>query len=77
MAPLARSQETFGIRIHKNSKQSTLNELVIRFSLKNPHLGEDQVAKHLNRRKGIDISRSTVRQIWLLNNLETIALRQL
>jgi transposase len=69
-------KNTFAKRIHQNSKLKVLEALVLQFSRKNPHLGEAQVALHLNQQEGISISRGTIRSIWLKNNMQTIALRQ-
>ncbi|MCB9025124.1 MAG: hypothetical protein H6625_02295 [Bdellovibrionaceae bacterium] len=69
-------KNTFCKRMHQNSKQVLLQNLVVQFSLKNPHLGEDQVARHLNKRKHVELSKGTVRHIWVKNNMQTIALRQ-
>lgn len=69
-------KKTFNQRIHQHSKKKTLANLVVKFSLENPHLGENQVALHLNQLKDVSISRGTVRAIWLNHNMQTIALRQ-
>ncbi|RME17923.1 MAG: ISNCY family transposase [Bdellovibrio sp.] len=59
----------------KNKKLQSKEQLVIQFSLKNPHLGEDQVALHIRKLNNIKISSGTVRYIWTKNNLQTMALR--
>jgi len=59
----------------KNQKMQEKQSLVVNFSLENPHLGEGQVAKHLQNKLGMEISAGTVRGIWLRNNMQTIALR--
>lgn len=69
-------KQNFAKRLHHKSKKECLNDVVIKFSIGNPHLGEQEVAKHLNQRKGIEISKGTVRAVWAKNNMQTIALRQ-
>ena len=69
-------KKTFARRIHEDSKHKKLEDIVLQFSIKNPHLGENQVALHLNKRKNVSLSKGTVRLIWKKNNMQTIALRQ-
>lgn len=59
----------------KNQKMQQKQDLVVNFSLENPHLGEGQVTKHIQNKFGIEISAGAVRGIWLRNNMQTIALR--
>ena len=69
-------KQNFAKRLQYKSKKECLKDVVIKFSIGNPHLGEQEVAKHLNQRKGIEISKGTVRAVWAKNNMQTIALRQ-
>ena len=48
---------------------------VVAFSLDNPHLGQDQVATHLEKQLGLNISRGGVRYIWLRYGIQTMKLR--
>ena len=47
---------------------------VVKFSLKNPQLGQIEASKQL-RKKGIFLASATLRSIWLRYNIQTIALR--
>ena len=60
-----------------NPKKLKTQDMVVNFSLENPQLGEEPTAIHLRKKYKIEISRGTVRNIWLRNNMETIALRVL
>lgn len=60
---------------HKNRTSKNLEETVIKFSLENPHLGQLQVSLQLKRCHQIDISPSGVRNIWLREEMQTMALR--
>ena len=62
---------------HKNRADKDLEETVIHFSLRNPHLGQAQVAAHLEADQGIHISPAGVRNIWVRENMNTCALRVL
>ena len=59
----------------KSAPKFKIEKIVVNFSIKNPHLGEDQAAKHIRNKFKIEISSGTIRNIWLRNNMETIALR--
>ena len=61
--------------IHANRTDQNTAEAIIEFSLDNPHLGQVQVSNHLKKSNHIDISASGVRQVWLRENMQTIALR--
>lgn len=61
--------------IHANRTEQDTAEAIIEFSLENPHLGQVQVSNHLKKSNHIDISASGVRQVWLRENMQTIALR--
>lgn len=61
--------------IHANRTDQDTTEAIIEFSLDNPHLGQVQVSNHLKKSNHIDISASGVRQVWLRENMQTIALR--
>ena len=67
-------QETTDLH-HKNRTPKDIESLVINYSLKNPHLGQQQVALNLNKHHGTDISSSGVRHIWLREKMHTMALR--
>ena len=43
--------------------------------MNNPHLGQVQVANHLRKHFEIDLSATGVRNIWLREHMQTIALR--
>lgn len=60
---------------HKNRASMEVEDQVIQFSLKNPHLGQAQVAAHLISDYKIEISSGGVRNIWLRENINTTALR--
>jgi len=44
-------------------------------SLANPHLGQSQVSRLLKSKCNIDIAASGVRNVWLRENMNTMALR--
>ena len=73
-ADALRRQETPNLR-HKNRTDVELEELVIDFSLNNPHLRQDQVSRQLKERYSANISPNGVRYIWLRENMNTAALR--
>lgn len=60
---------------HKNRTPKNIEELVINYSLNNPHLGQAQVALNLNKDHSTQISSGGVRSIWLRENMHTVALR--
>lgn len=60
---------------HKNRAKKSIENLVIEFSLENPHLGQAQVSLQLNKMHQTAISPSGVRNIWVRANLQTMALR--
>ena len=60
---------------HKNRSSESLEQLVISFSLENPHLGQNQVSRQLKANQSVEISPCGVRQIWLREQMNTIALR--
>lgn len=67
-------QETPDLYHHNRTDQET-STTVIEFSLENPHLGQLEVANQLRKHYQIDLSASGVRNIWLRENMQTIALR--
>jgi transposase len=60
---------------HKNRAEKNIENLVIKFSLENPHLGQVQVSLQLNKIYQTAISPSGVRNIWVRAKLQTMALR--
>lgn len=62
---------------HKNRTTEGVEEMVIGFSLINPHLGQAQVSAQLKTKYDIEISPAGVRYIWLRENMNTYALRAL
>lgn len=67
-------QETPNLR-HKNRSDTELEQVVIDFSLENPHLGQQQVSLQLKAKKIVDVSPAGVRYIWLREDMNTMALR--
>ncbi len=67
-------QETPGIH-HKNRTDRAIEEVVIEFSLANPHLGQSKVSRLLKSERNVEIHASGVRNIWLRENMNTTALR--
>ncbi len=67
-------QETPNLR-HKNRSDTELEQVVIDFSLENPHLGQQQVSLQLKANKIVDVSPAGVRYIWLREKINTMALR--
>ena len=67
-------QETPNLH-HKNRTDKTTEQIVIEFSLANPHLGQSQVSRLLKSEHAITIHASGVRNIWLRENMNTTALR--
>lgn len=60
---------------HKNRTDRGIEEVVIEFSLANPHLGQSKVSRLLKSERNVDIHVSGVRNIWLRVNMNTTALR--
>lgn len=60
---------------HKNRATKDLEQTVVNYSLINPHLGQAQVALHLRKSHNVEISPNGVRNIWLRENMNTVALR--
>jgi transposase len=60
---------------HKNRAEKNVENLVIKFSLKNPHLGQAQVSLQLNKMYQTNISPSGVRNVWVRAKLQTMLLR--
>jgi len=60
---------------HKNRAEKNIENLVIQFSLENPHLGQAQVSLQLNKIHQTAISPSGVRNIWMRAKLQTMAIR--
>lgn len=60
---------------HHNRTDQETSAIVIEFSLQNPHLGQLEVANQLRKHHKIDLSASGVRNIWLRENMQTMALR--
>lgn len=60
---------------HKNRRPKNIENIVIDFSLRNPYLGQAQVALTLQKDYQIEISPGGVRCIWLRENMNTCALR--
>ena len=50
-------------------------EKMIRFSLQNPHLGEEKVAKQMKKNFQIDMTKGSVRNIWKRYGMQTIPMR--
>jgi transposase len=61
--------------IHQNRTDQAIADIVIEFSLDNPHLGQVQVSYHLKKHYQIELSASGVRNVWLRENMQTCALR--
>lgn len=60
---------------HKNRTDRAIEEVVIEFSLANPHLGQSKVSRLLKSERNVVIHASGVRNIWLRENMNTTALR--
>lgn len=60
---------------HKNRTAKSTEELVIAFSLANPHLGQRQVSAQLKTNHQIEVSPTGVRQVWIREEMNTSALR--
>ena len=60
---------------YKGHRPKNVQEQVVKFSLENPHLGEAEVSRQVRQELGIEISRGSVRSLWLSRGLQTIALR--
>ena len=71
---LLKRQETPDLH-HKNRTDRAIEEVVIEFSLANPHLGQSKVSRLLKSERNVDIHASGVRNIWLRENMNTTALR--
>lgn len=67
-------QETPNLH-HKNRTDKAIEQIVIEFSLANPHLGQAQVARLLQSERNVIIHASGVRNIWLREKMNTMALR--
>lgn len=60
---------------HKNRTDKNIEAQVIKFSLKNPHLGQAQVSLQMKKMGRAEISPSGVRNVWLKAKMHTAALR--
>jgi hypothetical protein len=60
---------------HKNRHPVDAEKIVISLSLENPHLGQVQVSAQLRKVYQLEISPSGVRNIWVRQNLNTMAQR--
>ena len=60
---------------HKNRTAKDVENVVIAFSLENPHLGQVQVSAQLKVNYQIELSPNGVRHIWLREKMNTSALR--
>ena len=60
---------------HKNRTDKEIENVVIAFSLENPHLGQVQVSAQLKANHQIELSPAGVRYVWLRENMQTSALR--
>ena len=67
-------QETPALH-HKNRTDKAIEEIVIEFSLANPHLGQAKVSRLLEAERNVIIHDSGIRNIWLRERMNTIALR--
>ena len=67
-------QETLSLH-HKNHTDRAIEVVVIEFSLANPHIGQSKASGLLEPKRNVDIHASGVRNIWLRENMNTIALR--
>ena len=60
---------------HKNRTAKEVEDVVIEFSLENPHLGQAQVSAQLKTNYQIELSPAGIRNIWLREKMNTSALR--
>ncbi len=60
---------------HKNRTAKDVENLVISFSLENPHLGQVQVSAQLKTVHQVEISPAGVRNVWVRENMSISALR--
>ncbi len=67
-------QDTPNLR-HKNRSDVEIEQVVIDFSLENPHLGQQQVSLQLKAKQIATVSPAGIRYIWLRENMNTMALR--
>ena len=67
-------QETPALH-HKNRTDKAIEEIVIEFSLANPHLGQAKVSRLLEAERNGIIHARGIRNIWLRERMNTIALR--
>lgn len=69
-------KRTFNPNKHHNNRSSkNIENAVIAFSLKNPHLGQAQVSAQLKSTHNINLSPNGVRGIWMRENMNTCAQR--
>lgn len=69
-----RRQETPNLH-HKNRTDKEVEQIVIEFSLANPHLGQIQVSRLLKSEHDVTIHASGVRNIWVREKMNTMSLR--
>ena len=60
---------------HKNRTDKEIENVVVAFSLENPHLGQVQISAQLRTNYQIELGPSGVRNVWLRENMNTSALR--
>lgn len=72
---LALKRQILASHPHQNRTDQAIADIVIEFSLDNPHLGQLQVSNHLRKHYQIELSASGIRNVWLRENMQTCALR--
>jgi hypothetical protein len=60
---------------HKNRTAKDIKNIVISFSLENPHLGQVKVSPQLKIVHQVEISPAGVRNVWVRENMSISALR--
>ncbi|MDE1466039.1 helix-turn-helix domain-containing protein [Spartinivicinus sp. A2-2] len=73
--PLALKRTFCPDKHHKNRTAKEVENVVIKFSLDTPHLGQAQVSAQLKTLYQIDLSPSGIRSIWLREKINTKILR--
>ena len=65
----------FSIRRKKSHLSGKIEEDLLIFSFSNPSLGEDKVAAYIRQKYKVNITSSSVRNIWIRHGMQTIQMR--
>jgi hypothetical protein len=73
--PLALKRTFDPNRRHKNRVSEAIEKRVVNYGLLKPHLGPNEVSRHLKAKYDISISAGGIRNIWIRHKMQTIQLQ--